>query len=286
MLNDGTVGWRARYVAAVTLLIGLGMAVAGVWSLAAPRSFAERVDFPFNEHFLHDLGAFQLGIGTTLLLALIWRDALATALAWFLLANTVHTVNHVVDLDLGGNPVQAWLLAAVSLAIAVALGLRLAALGYVVGEVSTASTATLAAFVRQKTVLLTTYRRDGTRGGTPVSIAVDGDHAYVRSFEKAVKTRRLANNPAAEVAPSTARGTPTGPAVPATMRRLDGAEYRRAARSLARKYPLLHGTLVPLAHRLMRAKTGRTVHFELVPVDGDPPMARHTQSVRSSGDRH
>jgi PPOX class probable F420-dependent enzyme len=258
-----------RYVTVVTLLAGLGMAVAGVWCLVGPRSFAARVDFPYHEHFLHDLGAFQLGIGATLLLALVWRDALATALAGFLLANTVHTVNHVLDLDLGGSQGQAWALGAVSVATAVALGLRYAAIGWVVGGVSCTTTPALAPFVRQKTVLLTTYRRDGTPGSTPVSIAVDGDHAYVRSFEKSVKTRRLANNPSAEVAPSTARGNPTGPAVPASMRRLDGAEYRRAARLLARKYPLLHGVLVPLAHRVMRSKTGRTVHFELVPAAGD-----------------
>jgi len=252
-----------RYVMVVTVLAGLGTAVAGVWCLVAPRSFAERVGFAYHEHFLHDIGAFQLGIGGTLLLALIWRDALATALAGFLLANTVHTVNHVVDL--GGTAWQALALAVVSVAAAAALGLRIAALGYVVGGVSSATTPALAPFVRQKTILLTTYRRDGTPGSTPVSIAVDGDRAYVRSFENAAKTRRLRTNPAVEVTPSTARGAPTGPALPARMRRLDGAEHRRAAHLLASKYPFLHGILVPLMHRIMRAKTGPTVHFELVP---------------------
>jgi PPOX class probable F420-dependent enzyme len=255
-----------RFVVAVGLLAGLGMAVVGVWCLVAPRSFAEAVAFPYHEHFLHDIGAFQLGAGVTLLLALIWRDALATVLAGFLLANSVHAVNHVVDLDQGGSPLQAVGLGVVSIATAAALFLRLQALGYVLGAVGTAASPALAPFVRQKTVLLTTYRRDGTPGATPVSIAVHGDHAYVRSFEKAAKTRRLRNNPAAEVAPSTARGRPTGPAVEARMRHLDGQEATRAAHMLATKYPLLHGVLVPLLHRLMRSKTGRTVHFELVPV--------------------
>ena len=36
-------------------------------------------------------------------------------------------------------------------------------------------------FIRQWTVLLTTYRRDGTPVGTAVNIAVDGDRAYVRT---------------------------------------------------------------------------------------------------------
>jgi PPOX class probable F420-dependent enzyme len=102
---------------------------------------------------------------------------------------------------------------------------------------------------------------------TPVSLAVDGDHAYLRSFEKAGKTRRLRHNPRVDVAPSTARGQPTGPAIQATAKRLQGAEARRAARLLAAKHPLLHGVLVPLTHRLGRAKTGKTVHFQLTPLD-------------------
>jgi hypothetical protein len=68
-----------------------------------------------------------------------------------------------------------------------------------------------------------------------------------------------------DIAPSTARGRPTGPAIGATARRLEGAEARRAARLLAGKHPLLHGLLVPLTHRLGRAKTGKTVQFQLTP---------------------
>ena len=103
--------------------------------------------------------------------------------------------------------------------------------------------------------------------GTPVSLAVDGDHAYLRTFEKAGKTRRIHNNPRVDIAPSTALGQPTGPAIQATARRLDGAEARRAARLLTHKHPLLHGLLEPLTHRLGLVKTGKTVHFKLTPRD-------------------
>jgi hypothetical protein len=101
------------------------------------------------------------------------------------------------------------LLAALSLLTAAALVVRLGQLGWVVGEVGPAASPALALFVRQKTVLVTTYRQDGRPVGTPVSLAVDGDHAYLRSFEQAGKTRRLRHNPRVEVAPSTARGRPT-----------------------------------------------------------------------------
>lgn len=261
--EDGV--WARRYVMAVAVLAGVGMVAAGVWSLAAPRSFAELVNFEYHEHFLHDLGAFQIGIGVTVLLAVVWSDSLATALAGFLVANTVHSVNHVVDADLGGRGWQAPLLVAASVLAAVALGLRLRQLGYVVGAVDAATTPALAPFVRQKTIRLTTYRRDGTPRGVPVSIAVDGDHAVIRSFEHAAKTRRLRRNPMVEITPSTAGGKPTGTAVPARMWRLEGDEARRAARLLVRKYPLLHGVLVPLVHRAARSKLGGTVHFAVAP---------------------
>jgi PPOX class probable F420-dependent enzyme len=139
---------------------------------------------------------------------------------------------------------------------------RLGQLGWVVGEVEPATSPALARFVRQKTVLVTSYRQDGRPVDTPVSLAVDGDHAYLRSFEQAGKTRRLRNNPRVEVAPSTARGRPTGPAIGATASRLEGAGSRHAAHLLAAKHPLLHGLLVPLTHRLGRARTGKTVQFK------------------------
>ena len=237
-----------------------------MFALLAPGAFADAAGFARHTHFVHDAGAFQLGIGVTLLLGVAWRDGLALVLAGMVVANSIHTINHAVDLDLGGHAWDSWGLASLSLVTAVALIVRLRQLGWVVGEVGTAASPALAPFVRQKTVLLTSYRRDGRPVGTPVSIAVDGDRAVFRSFEKAWKTRRIRTNARVDIAPSTARGTPTGPAIHAHARRLDSAESSDAARLLARKQPFLQGLLVPLAHRLGRAKTGRTVHFELTPL--------------------
>jgi len=255
------------YLVALTALTGAATMTAGVWAVLAPRSFADVVDFPYNEHFVHDAGAFQVGIGATLLLALAWRDGLALALAGFLVSNTVHAVNHAADLDLGGNGLQLWTLVAWSVLVAAALVVRLRQLGWVVGEVTTAATPALEPFVRQKTALLTTYRRDGTPVGTPLSVAVDGDRAFIRSYENAGKTKRLRNNPAVEIAPSTAGGKPTGPALRARARRLSGAESRCAASLLERKQPLLQGVLVPFSHRAFRSRFGRTVQFELVALE-------------------
>ncbi|MFI1258553.1 PPOX class F420-dependent oxidoreductase [Streptomyces netropsis] len=117
-------------------------------------------------------------------------------------------------------------------------------------------------FVKQGTILLTTHKRDGTPVGTPVNIAVDGDHAYVRTFGQAWKAKRMRHTPEVEICPSTLRGKPTGPARKARVRLLEqgGEEDKRAAKCLARKYPVLHGVLVPLTHRLKR---DRTLHYEV-----------------------
>ena len=109
-------------------------------------------------------------------------------------------------------------------------------------------------------MLLTTYRRDATPIGTPVSIAVVGDRAFIRSPGTGWKVKRMRNDPRVEIAPCTFRGRPTGPSVPALARRLEGDEARRAARALRRRHPVLQGILVRLTHRLLRCGTA---HYEL-----------------------
>jgi uncharacterized protein len=123
----------------------------------------------------------------------------------------------------------------------------------------------LESFVGQWAVLLTTYKREGTPIGTPVNIAVDGNRAFVRTFDTAWKLKRIHNNPEVEIAPSTWRGRPTGPAIRARARLLEGEESAYAGRLLVRKHPILHRILVPLVHRL---RGNETVHIELRPLDG------------------
>ena len=130
-------------------------------------------------------------------------------------------------------------------------------------------------FADQKTVIVTTYRLDGTPVDTPVHIAVDGGRAFIRTYGKAMKSKRLHRNP--DVLLSLA-STGTKPAIVGLLgakqaRRLDfgvhararllaGDESKLAAGALARKYPLLQGVVIPLLHRLMRTET---LNLELVP---------------------
>jgi len=122
-----------------------------------------------------------------------------------------------------------------------------------------------------KTILLTTYKRDGTPVGTPVSIAFDGHRAFFRSYDKAWKTKRLRNNPRVEFAASTLRGKPKGPPIQARATLLDDGQARVAAKALARRHRVLQGVLVPMAHRLRRYQT---MHYELSPDPG--PAAKAT----------
>jgi len=120
----------------------------------------------------------------------------------------------------------------------------------------------LARFRDTPAVLLTTYRRDGRPVPTPVSIAVDGDRAFVRTWRTAGKARRLRHTRRATIAPSTFRGRPTGEPTEVVARLVDGPDAHRAAELLRRKHPVLHGIVVPLVHRL----TGKeTVYLSLVP---------------------
>ena len=108
--------------------------------------------------------------------------------------------------------------------------------------------------------MLRTRKRDGTYVATPVNVALHGERAYIRTYSKSGKAKRLRNFPQVEFCASTFRGKPTGPIVGARARLLEGEEVRAAARLLARKYRVLHGFVVPMAHKITRT---RTLHYEL-----------------------
>jgi predicted anti-sigma-YlaC factor YlaD len=93
---------------AASVVCGLSMLALGCWAFLAPDSFAEFIAYPpFNEHLIHDAGAFQIGIGTAVLAAVLWSDALTVALAGFVTASALHTVSLIVDRHIGGHNTDA-----------------------------------------------------------------------------------------------------------------------------------------------------------------------------------
>jgi uncharacterized protein len=113
---------------------------------------------------------------------------------------------------------------------------------------------------KTRNVVATTYKRDGSAVATPVNIVVIGDHAYFRTWSTAGKAKRLRHDPRVTIAPSTARGKPTGPPISTTARLLAPDEVATVRQELTKKYRILQGWLVPLVHRLRHYDT---VHYEL-----------------------
>lgn len=97
--------WMPQAVAA---LGGIGFVGFGAWAMLSPRTFFDamaRFD-PYNQHFVQDIGAFQVGLGAVLLIAVAVRNAdlLAAALLGTGLGAALHALSHVIGMDLGGIP--------------------------------------------------------------------------------------------------------------------------------------------------------------------------------------
>lgn len=88
--------------------VGVFLAVFGLWAMLAPKSFFDAfAEFdPYNQHFLQDIGAFQIGLGAVLLLAAVRPavGALAVALVGVGIGSAAHVISHAVGTDLGGRP--------------------------------------------------------------------------------------------------------------------------------------------------------------------------------------
>jgi uncharacterized protein len=124
-------------------------------------------------------------------------------------------------------------------------------------------------------VLLNTRKRDGTWVGTPVNLAVEGDHAFFRTWSTSGKAKRLHNSSGVEVAPCTRRGRVTGPWISGRARWVTGATERHARTLIEAKHPILQRLFVRGWHRLRGL---RTEHYL---VDDVRAISRHSQSTRS-----
>lgn len=122
---------------------------------------------------------------------------------------------------------------------------------------------------RANTVLLSTRRRAGSTVDTPVNVVVDEQGiGYFRTWSTSGKARRLRNFPGVRVAPCSFTGRPQGSDQPALASLLSGAEADRARTLLARRFPIIHGWLVPLAHRMLKHDT---VYYRLEPAEEPTP---------------
>jgi peptidoglycan/LPS O-acetylase OafA/YrhL len=116
----------ARFESIVLWLAGLFFLAPGIWAFVAPHSFYDQLaPFPpYNRHLLHDIGAFQIGIGAALLLALRWTDARFVVLAGASAAAIVHLISHIVDHDLGGKDTDVVVFGAFAVLLVLATAMR------------------------------------------------------------------------------------------------------------------------------------------------------------------
>ncbi len=112
----------------IAVLVGAFYIFVGLWAFIAPAGFFSAVASfpPYNQHLLHDAGAFQVGLGLALLLGATVRAAPQPALLAVLAASILHLAAHVEDRALGGRltDVPALSLLCALLAVALLLELR------------------------------------------------------------------------------------------------------------------------------------------------------------------
>jgi hypothetical protein len=102
--------------------------VFGLWALVAPVSFFDNIGHfePYNRHFQHDVGAFQIGLGAALLFALAWRDdALLAGLGGAAAGATAHEIAHIADTGIGGRDSDPYTLGLIAVLLCVVFAWRL-----------------------------------------------------------------------------------------------------------------------------------------------------------------
>lgn len=96
---------RSRIPLVIAGVAALAFVLPGLWAFFAPENFFENAG-PFqqyNEHYVHDVGAFQFGIGAMIAAAIVRKgDAIFAVLFGAGLGSALHTAAHFIDRDLGG----------------------------------------------------------------------------------------------------------------------------------------------------------------------------------------
>ncbi len=87
-------------------VVGSFYLLSGGWAFLFPSGFYSTVAAfaPYNLHLLHDAGAFQVGLGATLLAAAVAGRGLAPVLLGVLAGSLLHLFAHLMDIRLGGHP--------------------------------------------------------------------------------------------------------------------------------------------------------------------------------------
>lgn len=110
-------------------------------------------------------------------------------------------------------------------------------------------TSVLRALRDERYLSLVTRRRDGREVATPMWFIVEGDRLYMRTGARSAKVKRIRNDGRVTLAPCTASGRVTGPAVAAQAVIADAALAEPVSRGLKQKYGFWK-TLIDWVNRL------------------------------------
>ena len=74
---------------------------SGLWAFFDPQSFFDQLATfpPYNQHLLHDIGAFSIGLGAVIAFALLRMSAMRAALLGVGVGSVVHVASHIIDYD-------------------------------------------------------------------------------------------------------------------------------------------------------------------------------------------
>ena len=97
-----------RFARPAAWLVALFWLGSGLWAFAAPQSFFDQLATfpPYNEHLLHDIGAFSIGLGAVIVFALQKMSALRSALLGVGVGSLFHVASHVIDYDQKPDPMD------------------------------------------------------------------------------------------------------------------------------------------------------------------------------------
>jgi PPOX class probable F420-dependent enzyme len=110
---------------------------------------------------------------------------------------------------------------------------------------------------------LTTFRKSGVPVVTTVLFALASEKIYVWTPKDSGKVKRVRNNPAVRIAPSTRLGRPLGPMVAATARILSASEQGEAQTVTDREY----GGLKKFFGLIWRLQGRERVYIEIRPTE-------------------
>jgi PPOX class probable F420-dependent enzyme len=155
------------------------------------------------------------------------------------------------------------------------------------------TTANFDSLANAKSILLTTFKRDGTPVPTPVCHVVENGIVYATTFESASKVKRIRHDPRVTISTCTMSGKPTGPTYAARARFVSDEEVEHAKK--LKKSDFI-GTVFPhSAHahfsvrpmqifdRLVRGHHYIGLAFEPAPASDLPSQSTHAQQTSLLG---